>query len=67
MSFDTRKEALCSWTIVNYKEDDEQRWAGVTLKEFGLCLLGKKAMINLDSMLKNRDITLLKKFHIAKL
>ena len=30
-------------------------------------LLGKKAMTNLDSMLKNRDITLLKKFHIAKL
>ena len=29
-------------------------------------LLGKKAMANLDSMLKSRDITLLTKIHIAK-
>ena len=27
---------------------------------------GRKAMPNLDSMLKNRDITLLTKFHIVK-
>ena len=31
------------------------------------CLLfGRKAMINLDSVLKSRDITLPKKFHIVK-
>ena len=29
-------------------------------------LLGKKAMINLDSVLKSRDITLPTKFHIVK-
>ena len=29
-------------------------------------LLGKKAMINLDSILKNRDITLPTKVHLAK-
>ena len=29
-------------------------------------LLGRKAMANLDSVLKSRDITLLTKFHIVK-
>ena len=29
-------------------------------------LLGRKAMTNLDSLLKNRDITLLTKVHIVK-
>ena len=29
-------------------------------------LLGRKAMINLDSLLKSRDITLLTKVHIVK-
>ena len=29
-------------------------------------LLGRKAMTNLDSILKSRDITLLTKFHIVK-
>ena len=29
-------------------------------------LLGRKAMINLDSILKSRDITLLTKFHLEK-
>ena len=29
-------------------------------------LLGRKAMINLDSVIKNRDITLLTKVHIVK-
>ena len=28
--------------------------------------LGRKAMINLDSILKNKDITLPKKFHLVK-
>ena len=30
------------------------------------CLLGRKAMTNLDSILKNRDITLLTKVHLVK-
>ena len=30
------------------------------------CSLGKKAMTNLDSILKSRDITLLTKVHIVK-
>ena len=29
-------------------------------------LLGRKAMMNLDSILKSRDITLSTKFHIVK-
>ena len=29
-------------------------------------LFGREAMINLDSILKSRDITLLTKFHLAK-
>ena len=29
-------------------------------------LLGRKAMTNIDSILKNRDITLLTKFHLVK-
>ena len=31
-----------------------------------LLLLGRKAMTNLDSVLKNRDITLLTKIHLVK-
>ena len=31
-----------------------------------LLLLGRKAMTNLDSVLKNRDITLLTKVHLVK-
>ena len=29
-------------------------------------LLGKKAMMNLDSVFKNRDVTFLTKFHLVK-
>ena len=32
----------------------------------GHLLLGRKAMTNLDSILKSRDITLLTKFHVVK-
>ena len=32
----------------------------------GHLLLGRKAMINLESVLKSRDITLLTKVHIVK-
>ena len=39
----------------------------LSVMEIKRCLLlGRKAMTNLDSMLKNRDITLLKKVHIVK-
>ena len=34
--------------------------------EKALLLLGRKAMTNLDSILKSRDITLLAKVHIVK-
>ena len=36
----------------------------IEIKRF--LLLGRKAMTNLDNMLKNRDVTLLKKVHIVK-
>ena len=32
----------------------------------GRLLLGRKVIINLDSVLKSRDITLLTKFHLVK-
>ena len=39
----------------------------LSVMEIKRCLLlGRKAMTNLDSMLKNRDITLLKKVRIVK-
>ena len=39
----------------------------LSVMEIKRCLLlGRKAMTNLDSMLKNRDITLLKKVCIVK-
>ena len=36
------------------------------LKKLRCLLLGRKAMKNLDSILKSRDITLLTKFYIVK-
>ena len=36
------------------------------LKKLRCLLLGRKAMTNLDSILKSRDITLLTKFYIVK-
>ena len=38
--------------------------AAMKLKD--ACLLGRKAMTNLDSILKSRDITLLTKVHLVK-
>ena len=38
--------------------------AAMKLKD--ACSLGKKAMINLDSVLKSRDITLLTNVHLVK-
>ena len=34
--------------------------------EIKTCFLGRKAMTNLDSILKSRDITLLTKVHLVK-
>ena len=42
-----------------------QRMVTATMKKRCL-LLGRKAMTNLDSILKSRDITLLTKVHIVK-
>ena len=40
---------------------------GVFIHEIKRCLLlGRKAMTNLDSLLKNRDITLPTKVHLVK-
>ena len=44
----------------NFTVDDDCR------HEIRWLLLGRKAMKNLDSVLKSRDITLLTKVHIAK-
>ena len=49
-------------------------WGGSKITADGDCsheikrclLLGRKAMTNLDSILKSRDITLLTKFHLVK-
>ena len=40
---------------------------GYCSHEIGTCMLsGRKAMTNLDSILKSKDIILLKKIHIVK-
>ena len=40
---------------------------GDCIREIKICLLlGRKAMTNLDSILKSRDITLLTKVHLVK-
>ena len=41
-------------------------WATAAMKLKDAFLLGRKAMINLDSILKSRDITLLTRVHIVK-
>ena len=41
-------------------------WATAAMKLKDALLLGRKAMINLDSILKSRDITLLTRVHIVK-
>ena len=41
-------------------------WATAAMKLKDAFLLGRKAMINLDSILKSRDITLLTRVHLVK-
>ena len=53
-------ETLFSWTLKSLQIHDCSH-------EIKRCfLLGRKAMTNLDSILKSRDITLLAKVHIVK-
>ena len=67
---------ITSWQIEGEKVEvvTEFLFLGSKITEDGDCsheirrrlLLGRKAMINLDSVLKSRDITLLTKLYIVK-
>ena len=66
---------ITSWQIVAEKmETDRTYFLGSKITADGDCslemkrrlLLGRKGMMNLDSVLKSRDITLLTKVHIVK-
>ena len=72
---------MASHPIISWQIDGETMDAGTDfiflgskLTAYGACsheikrclFLGIKAMTNLDSILKNRDITLPKKFHLIK-
>ena len=56
-------------TVTDFTSGDSKITAdGDCSHEIKRCLLlGRKAMTNLDSILKNRDITLPTKVHIVKL
>ena len=66
---------ITSWQIEGEKMEtviDFITWAPKSLQTVAAAmklrhlLLGRKALTNLDSILKSRDITLLKKFHLVK-
>ena len=67
---------ITSWQIVGETMETvpDFIWGGFKITADGDCsheikrclLLGRKAMTNLDSVLKSRDITLLTKVHIIK-
>ena len=67
---------ITSWKIVGkqWKQWQTLFWGGSKITADGDCsleikrclLLGRKAMTNLDSILKNRDITLLTKVRLVK-
>ena len=46
--------------------DSKALWTVTAAMKLRHLLLGRKAMINLDSVLKSRDITSLTKVHIVK-
>ena len=58
----------------NHGNNDQLYFGGSKIPADGYCsreikrhlLLGRKAMINLDSLLKSRDITLLINVHLVK-
>ena len=54
-------ETVTDFMCVNSKTDSDWRH-----KIKGCLLLGRRAMTNLDSLLKSRDITVLTKVHIVK-
>ena len=65
---------ITSWQLNGEKMETEFIWGGSKVTVDGDCsheikrylLLGRKAMINLDSILKSRDITLQTKVHLVK-
>ena len=69
-------DPITSWQIdgETVKTVSDFIWGGSKITADGDCsheikkhlLLGRKAMINLDSILKSRDITLLTKVHLVK-
>ena len=70
----TASGPITSWQIDGEKMETVSDFSFLGSKIHGDCrqkikrrlLLGRKAMTNLDSVLKNRDITLLTKVHIVK-
>ena len=55
------------WQILFSGLQDHMQMVTAVLKFFKrLLLLGRKAMTNLDSILKSRDVTLQTKVHIVK-
>ena len=56
-------ETVIDYSFLGFKITAE----GDCSHEIGRCLLlGRKAMANLDSVLKSRDMTLLTKVHVVK-
>ena len=66
--------SITSWQIGGETMETVTIFLGSTITADGVCsheikrclLLGRKAMTNLDSILKSRDITLLTKVHLVK-
>ena len=66
--------SITSWQIGGETMETVTNFLGSTITADGVCsheikrclLLGRKAMTNLDSILKSRDITLLTKVHLVK-
>ena len=67
-------DPIASWQVggEQWKQWETLFWGGSKISADSDCsheiktLLGRKAMINLDSILKSRDITLLARIHIVK-
>ena len=58
-----KMEALTDFIFLGFKITEDNDCSNEIKRHL---LLGRKAMTNLDSILKSRDITLLKKVHIVK-
>ena len=57
---------MASHSITSWQTDGETMETVTAAMKLRHRLLGKKAMTNLDSVLKSRDITMPTKFHIVK-